>query len=83
MTIYQTNRPPSHPLITGRNGAGAVVCPGAIAGDRVLGVINITGGANAASSFESTISVNGQIQQVSTGDASGAQFWAVLAPLGN
>lgn len=54
----------------GRNGAGAVTLTGTKAGDYVLGVVNNTDHTNAASSFETQISVNDQIQQSSASDLS-------------
>lgn len=54
----------------GRNGAGAVTLSGAAAGDRVQGIVNITDHTSATSLFESTITVNNQIQQSSATDLS-------------
>jgi hypothetical protein len=45
-------------------------------GDRVLAVINIGTGANESSSFESTISAIGQIQQTSSSNLSANQYYA-------
>ncbi len=50
--------------------------PSAQIGDRVLTAINIATGANESSSFESTISKAGQIQQTSTSNLSANQYWA-------
>ena len=60
----------------GRNGSGPISLPGAIAGQPVLSVIDLTNGAAGGNSgnFETTISVNNQIQQLSSADLSGSSF---------
>jgi hypothetical protein len=55
---------------TGLNGAGAVTLTGTNTGDIVLGVGNVTDGSDATSSYESVITVAGQIQQSSASDLS-------------
>ena len=67
---------PAHTMFNASNGAGACVLPSAQIGDRVLAAINIATGANESSSFESTISKAGQLQQSSTSNLSGNQYWA-------
>jgi hypothetical protein len=67
---------PGHVLFSASNGAGACVLPSAQIGDRVLAVINIGTGANESSSFESTISKAGQIQQSSASNLSANQYLA-------
>jgi len=67
---------PAHTMFNAINGAGACILPSAQIGDRVLAVINISTGANESSSFESTISKAGQIQQSSASNLSGNQYWA-------
>jgi hypothetical protein len=52
---------------TGHNGAGSVTASGAVAGEAVKNVVDWFSGADVSSDFETTISVNGQIQQ--TGSA--------------
>lgn len=52
-------------VTTGRNGAGAITATGAKVGDKVVQALNMTTPANAASLFESTITVLNQLQQVS------------------
>ncbi len=66
--------------LDGRNGAGACTATGAVAGDLVLAVFGITGGAlgAAGSSFESAITVVNQIQQSSTGNLSANDYVALL-----
>jgi len=66
---------PGHVMFTASNGAGACILPSAQVGDRVLGVINISTGANESSSFETVISKAGQIQQTSTSNLAGNQYW--------
>jgi hypothetical protein len=67
---------PGHTMFNSINGAGACILPSAQVGDRVLAVINIVTGANESSSFESTTSKAGQIQQNSASNLSGNQYWA-------
>lgn len=55
------------------NGAGAVTLAGAVVGDTVESVINITTPGDVSSSFEATISVAGQIQQTAATNLSAAQ----------
>ncbi len=64
----------------GKNGAGACTAVGAVAGMKVLGVFGITGGAlgNAAASFETTVTVNDQIQQSAGGNLSANDYVAIL-----
>lgn len=64
----------------GRNGAGACTATGAVAGMKVLGVFGMTAGAlgTAAASFETTITVNDQIQQSAGGDLSLNDYTAIL-----
>src|ERR1700690_47666 len=54
----------------GKNGAGALTLTGAVIGDKVLNVTNITSPGDVTSSFEATITVNGQIQQSAATDLS-------------
>lgn len=68
----------------GRGGAGSIHLPGARAGETVeavTGIIGATGDQSAA--FESVITVDGQIQQVSTADLSECWYRAHLKPLGD
>jgi hypothetical protein len=64
----------------GLNGAGAVTVTGAKVGDLVLAVINLTTPGQAASSFESTVSVAGQVQQSSTSNLSGNNYLFIVQP---
>lgn len=66
--------------VDGRNGAGAITATGAVVGDKVIGVVGITGGAlgDATASFEGTITVVNQIQQSSASNLSANDYIAVL-----
>lgn len=67
----------------GRDGAGGVTMVGANAGDTIttlVGLIGATGDQRA--SFESVISISGQIQQVSDTDLSKTLFRVHLTPPG-
>jgi hypothetical protein len=66
----------------GISGAGGIDLPGVRIGDTVesvTGLIGVTGDQSAA--FEDVISVDGQIQQVSTSDLTGKFYRAYLIPL--
>lgn len=66
----------------GRNGAGKIDLPGAQVGDQVnsvTGIVGVSGDQSAA--FESEISVDDQIQQISTSDLSASRYRAYLVPL--
>jgi hypothetical protein len=67
---------------TGKSGTGACTLTGAAVGDVVLGVVNLTDGGNASSSFESTITVVNQIQQSSASDLSTKKFSVLLLKRG-
>jgi hypothetical protein len=62
-------------MVKGRSTAGPIPLSGVIAGNAVFGCINIATGANETSTFESTITVAGQIQQTSTADKSANEYW--------
>lgn len=68
----------------GKNGTGAITLTGAVVGDRVIaifGVVSATGVTVATpANFESTITVNDQIQQSSASDLSGNDYIVLLAP---
>jgi hypothetical protein len=65
-----------HTLFNGLSAAGACILPGAQIGDTVAAVINITTRNSEASSFETTISKSGQIQQTSGSNLSANQYLA-------
>ena len=65
----------------GIDGAGSIYLPGVEAGDTVAtltGLIGVTGDQSAA--FETVISVDDQIQQISTSDLSEKYYRAYLIP---
>lgn len=63
---------------TGKNGTGACTLTGAKVGDKVIGVIDLTNLAAAASSFETTITVADQIQQSSASNLSAVKHAVML-----
>jgi hypothetical protein len=77
MAISGTSRGPSHILIKGRNGAGAITYPSAQVGDTVFAVVNITSLGNEGASFESRVSVAGQLQQTSALNLSANEYWVL------
>ena len=62
----------------GKNGAGALTLTGALVGDTVVGIANLTTPGDLKSSFEATVSVAGQIQQSSATDLSAKQCFFIL-----
>lgn len=62
----------------GNNGAGSLALTGTKVGDKVLNVTNITTPGDVTSSFESTITVAGHIQQSSATDLSAKQLLFVI-----
>lgn len=70
--------------IRGRNGAGACGLISALAGDTVwsvTGLVGVVGDQSAA--FENVISVDGEIQQISSADLSKKIFRVKLTPPGD
>lgn len=59
--------------------AGGVTLGGTLAGDKVVSVTDLSGLADVSGSFETTISVGGQIQQIAAGTA-GHVLLAVVLP---
>jgi hypothetical protein len=64
----------------GNNGAGAITVTGAVKGDTVVSVNNLSSPADASSSFESTVTVTGQVQQSSASNLSGSTFLFIIYP---
>lgn len=64
----------------GNNGAGSLVLAGAVVGDNVLNVTNLTTPGDVTASFESTITVAGHIQQTAVTNLSAAQLMFQLQP---
>ncbi len=63
---------------TGHNGAGACTLTGAKVGDMVQGIVNMTDGGSAATSFEATITVVNQIQQTGVQNFSAKRFAGLI-----
>lgn len=67
---------------TGRAGAGPIDLPGALAGETVSTVTGLIGATGSqATAFESVITVDDEIQQISTDDLSENWYRAYLVPL--
>lgn len=62
------------------NGTGGIPLGGVKKGDIVENVRIITTTASAAASFETTISVNGEIQQTSSANLSANEYDFVITP---
>ena len=64
----------------GKNGAGAISAVGAVVGDKVIDAFGLTSGAlgSVDTLYETTITVNDQIQQVSQSDLSTYIYVALL-----
>jgi hypothetical protein len=65
----------------GANGVGACSVMFAVRGDIVVGVYNIATGASASSSFESTVTVTGQVQQSSSANNSANEYDFFIQPV--
>jgi hypothetical protein len=77
MAISALRQPPQVTQLTGRQGAGACILPGAFAAATVVAVVNNGTGGIESSSFEKTLSQTGQIQQTSTANLSANEYWAI------
>lgn len=68
-------------FVTGHNGAGSVTVAGAVKGDKVVSVIDLTAApaVNVTADFESTITVAGHIQQTSTNLSASTALMITLA----
>jgi hypothetical protein len=78
--VIGTGRNPIKVCQVASNGAGAVTLAGAVVGDTVENVTNITTPGDVTSSFEATISVAGQIQQTAATNLSAAQCLFQVRP---
>ncbi len=67
-------------LAAGNNGAGSVGFAAAVDGDVVLFALDLTTPANVTSSFESVISVAGQIKQTSASNLAAKNIFFIVAP---
>lgn len=68
----------------GRDAAGSIDLPGAAVGDTVsslVGLVGVTG--DKKTDFESMITVDGQIQQISESDLSANVYRTFLTPIGS
>ena len=64
--------------VTSLSGAGAVTLANTVPGDTVVSVTDLSSDSDVSASFESTISVAGQIQQ--TASTSGHQVLVIVYP---
>lgn len=64
----------------GNNGAGSLALAGAVVGDNVVNVTNLSAPGDVSADFESTITVAGHIQQTNAANLSAAQLLFVLQP---
>jgi hypothetical protein len=72
----------SYKTFEGLSGVGAISLTGAQVGDTVeelIGIVGITG--DQSSAFEAVITVDDEIQQISTSDLTGKFYRAYLVPL--
>jgi hypothetical protein len=75
-----SSRAPLSPgQVQGLNGTGGCILTEAKIGDLVLGMQNITTLGTESTSFETTVTKAGQIQQTSASNLSGNQYWAYVA----
>jgi hypothetical protein len=77
MAIIGSRGQPQVVLIKGRTGAGAIPLSGVLVGDRVVDMRNVASTNSEATSFESTISIAGQIRQSSSSDLSANEYWTI------
>ena len=79
--VIASTRNPVITVFTGAAAAGGCVLTNANAGDIVISVIQLNGTpADVSASFESTISVTGQIQQLSASNLSANQYLVNTRP---
>jgi hypothetical protein len=64
----------------GFNGTGGCNVPFAVKGDIVAAVYNMVTGASASSSFESTVTVTGQVQQSSSANNAANEYDFFIQP---
>lgn len=69
-------------IAAGSNGAGAITVTGAVVGDVVAVVENLSSPAVVArgTTFEATVSVAGQVQQLSASNLSGTNYRFTVVP---
>lgn len=76
--IAATQLKPEVFVAYGRKGAGAISVGNATVGESIIKVINIVSRVDTTSSFESTVSKAGQIQQTSASDLSGNEYFFIV-----
>lgn len=64
----------------GLTGKGGVTVAGAVVGDNVEWVLDLTTPGDGASNFETTVSVAGQVQQTSASNLSGKNYVFFVQP---
>ena len=69
-------------IAAGSNGIGAITVANAVVGDTVVAVENLTTPAVVArgTTFEATVSVAGQVQQLSASNLSGSNYRFTVVP---
>ena len=80
MTIFNGSSRNPLPVtqVQGLNGIGACIVPDVKKSDIVVGMYNIATLNSESSNFETTVSVSGQIQQTTSNNLSGNQYWAFV-----
>jgi hypothetical protein len=78
----RTGATPLLGVATGLNGKGAITVTGTQVGDTLTLALNLTGTADATTSFESSVSVAGQLQQTSSSNLNGNTYLFFIAPTG-
>ncbi len=78
----RTGGAPLFAIATGLSAAGAVTVPGTVVGDTVTQVLDMNAApfVDVTSSFESTVSVAGQVQE--NASVSGHSVWFIINPQG-
>jgi phage terminase large subunit-like protein len=77
----RTGANPIKAVAAGSNGAGAITVTGTLVGDIVEIVVQISGTqADSSSSFETTVTVAGQVQQTSASNLSGNTYLFFVNP---
>jgi len=67
-------------LAAGNNGVGSIAFASAVDGDIVMFALDLTTPANVTASFESVISVAGQIKQTSASNLSSKNIFFLVQP---
>jgi hypothetical protein len=75
-----TTHPVIQTVVTGGSGAGSIVLTGAVVGDVVQGVTNLTTPGDVSADFETIIGVAGHVQQLSANLTGAALLTIVKSP---